>query len=75
MVTREFGSSKAMLADLLEDDIFALKQLPSHMEEGRRGGSRWLVAEKRNKHYSKRAWMKMCNSSRKRKIDVPPIDC
>ena len=57
MVKREFGSSKAMLADLLEDDIFALKQLPSHMEEGRRGGSRWLVAEKRNKHFSERAWI------------------
>jgi len=42
------GSSKAMRADLLEDDIFALKQLPSHMMEapleGRKLGSQQLVA-------------------------------
>ena len=43
---------KAMLADLQEDYIFALKHLPTHMVEGPRG-SQWFLAEKREKKISR----------------------
>jgi len=39
-----FSREKALLADPLEDEIFALKQLPCRMMEGRSWDSPWLGA-------------------------------